>query len=149
MSTVRTAQSPGYTGWTADEVEQPRELDLADRLSGDLSALDDFAAALGAPTEAGSEYARATGLPRRINADQATAERDLAKLVLTLIELVRQLMERVAVRRVNAGSLSEDEVERMGETFLRLEQRMEELTKAFGLRREDLKLNLGPLGDLL
>ena len=159
MSVARSTESPsGFTRWSdrVDRPDQPGEatppdpLDLAGRLTGDLEALDDFARELRARTESGPEGAGAAGLlPRRINADQATAEKDLAKLVLTLIELVRQLMERVAVRRVNAGSLSEDEVERMGETFLRLEQRMEELTKAFGLRREDLKLNLGPLGDLL
>lgn len=88
-------------------------------------------------------------LPRRINADQAKVEKDIVKLVLSLVELVRQLMERQAVRRVNAGSVSEDEVERMGETFLKLDQRMTELRNAFGLEREDLELNLGPIQDLL
>ena len=151
MSTPRAPESPGRSTDWSDAFDRPDELDLADRLTGDLEALDDFARELGARrADDEGRPASALGLlPRRINADQATAERDLAKLVLTLIELVRQLMERVAVRRVNAGTLSEDEVERMGETFIRLERRMEELTAAFGLRREDLKLNLGPLGDLL
>jgi len=149
LSDMRPTEPPGSTGWR-DSFDRAGELDLTDRLTGDLEALDDFARELGAHPDDDARRAHALGmLPRRINADQATAERDLAKLVLTLIELVRQLMERVAVRRVNAGSLSEDEVERMGETFIRLERRMEELTAAFGLRREDLKLNLGPLGDLL
>ena len=76
-------------------------------------------------------------------------ERGLAKLVLTLIELLRQLMERQALRRVEAGTLSEAEIERLGVTFLRLQQRMEELKAAFGLQGEDLNLNLGPLGDLM
>lgn len=149
MNPTPVMESPlRSTGW-CDSFDRPDALDLAGRLTGDLDALDDFARELGAHPDDEGTPARALGLPRRINADQATAERDLAKLVLTLIELVRQLMERVAVRRVNAGTLSEAEVERMGETFLRLERRMEELTAAFGLRREDLKLNLGPLGDLL
>jgi pantothenate kinase type III len=62
--------------------------------------------------------------------------------------LLRQLMERQALRRVNAGSLSDDEVERMGETFLKLDRRMKELKVAFGLEGEELGLHLGPIGDL-
>jgi len=124
--------------------------DLAGRLSGDLSALDDFARELGGRANAGQPVGDAgVALPRRINMDEAKVEKDLAKLVLALVDLVRQLMERQAVRRVNAGSLSEDEVERMGETFLKLDQRMTELRRAFGLEREDLDLNLGPIRDLL
>lgn len=85
----------------------------------------------------------------RINADQTTVERDLAKLVLSLVDLIRRLMERQAARRVNAGSLSEDEVERMGETFLKLDRKMAELTTAFGLQRDDLRMNLGSIQDLI
>ena len=88
-------------------------------------------------------------LPGRINADPEGVQRGLAKLVLTLIELLRQLMERQALRRMEAGSLSDEEIERLGETFLRLGQRMEELKIAFGLEDEELNLNLGPLGNLL
>ena len=125
-------------------------LDLAGRLSGDLGALDDFARELGRRTSGGRPLDDAVGfLPRRIDTDPSTVEKDLAKLVLALVELVRQLMERQAVRRVNAGSLSEDEVERMGETFLKLDQRMAELKAAFGLEGEELNLSLGPIGDLL
>ena len=120
--------------------------DLAGRVSGDMGALDDFARELRGAT--GGDGAAAL-LPRRINADKATVEKDLAKLVLSLVDLVRQLMERQALRRVNAGSLSDDEVERMGETFLRLEQRMAELKEAFGLDGEELGLSLGPIRDLL
>jgi gas vesicle protein GvpK len=90
-----------------------------------------------------------TALPRRINADPERVERGLAQLVLTLVELLRQLMERQALRRMEQGSLTDDEVERLGETFMKLEQRMEELKKEFGLEDRDLNLNLGPLGDLL
>jgi hypothetical protein len=88
-------------------------------------------------------------LPRRINADPEGVEQGLARLVLTLIELLRQLMERQALRRIEAGSLNDEEIERLGQTFLKLGARMEELKQAFGLEDEDLNLNLGPLGNLL
>ncbi len=90
-----------------------------------------------------------SALPQRINADPEGVERGLARLVLTLIELLRRLMERQAIRRIEAGSLSDEEVERLGQTFLKLEARMEELKQIFGLKDEDLNLNLGPLGDLM
>ena len=89
------------------------------------------------------------GLPSRVNADPQNVEKGLARLVLTLIELLRQLMERQAIRRMEAGSLTDDEVERLGQTFMRLEQRMGELKAAFGLEGEELNLDLGPLGKLL
>jgi CRISPR/Cas system-associated endonuclease Cas1 len=76
-------------------------------------------------------------------------EQGLAKLVLTLIELIRQLLERQALRRIEAGSLTDDEIERLGETFLKLDHKMQELKEIFGLENEDLNLNLGPLGDLM
>ena len=85
----------------------------------------------------------------RVNADPECLEKGLAQLVLTLIELLRQLMERQALRRVDSGSLSSAEVERLGRTFLALSERMEELKTHFGLTDEDLNLNLGPLGDLM
>jgi hypothetical protein len=103
--------------------------------------------------EAGSiaaELERATArLSRRVEADPDNVEKGLAQLVLTLIELLRQLMERQAVRRIEAGSLTDDEIDRLGETFMKLEKRMDELKQQFDLRDEDLNLNLGPLGDLL
>ena len=91
----------------------------------------------------------AAELPRRLNADPEALEKGLAQLVLTVIELLRQLMERQALRRIEGGRLTDEEVERLGETFLALSERMEELKDAFGLEDEDLNLNLGPLGDLL
>jgi hypothetical protein len=69
--------------------------------------------------------------------------------VLTLSELLRQLMERQALRRIEAGGLSDDEVERLGRTFMALAERIEEVKEIFGLADEDLNLNLGPLGDLM
>jgi hypothetical protein len=87
--------------------------------------------------------------PRRITADPETVERGLAQLVLTLIELLRQLMERQALRRMEQGTLDDEEIERLGKTFMRLSERMDQLKREFGLRDEDLNLRLGPLGDLL
>jgi hypothetical protein len=98
----------------------------------------------------GSELDRVSAaLTRRVNADPEKLEKGLAQLVLTLIELLRQLMERQALRRIEGGTLTEEEVERLGRTFMQLEQRMEELKQEFGLEDEDLNLNLGPLGDLM
>ena len=89
------------------------------------------------------------GLARRVNADREDLEKGLAQLVMTLIELLRQLMERQAVHRIEGGTLSEDEIERLGATFMALADRMEDLKQAFGLSDEDLNLNLGPLGNLM
>jgi hypothetical protein len=88
-------------------------------------------------------------LSRRVNADPERLERGLAQLVLTVVELLRQLMERQALRRIDGGGLSEEEVERLGRTFMELDKRMEQLRTEFGLDAEDLNLNLGPLGNLL
>ena len=87
--------------------------------------------------------------PRRIEADPEKVEQGLAQLVLTLIELLRQLMERQALRRMEQGTLDDDQIERLGETFMKLAERMDELKAEFGLRDQDLNLNLGPLGNLL
>jgi Gas vesicle protein K len=88
-------------------------------------------------------------LSRRVNADPENLERGLAQLVLTIVELLRQLMERQALRRIDNGSLSEDQEERLGRTFMELDKRMAELREEFGLDEEDLNLHLGPLGSLL
>ena len=77
------------------------------------------------------------------------AESGLAKLVLTLVELIRKLVEKQAMRRVDGGSLTEAEIERLGETLMQLEMKMEELKKHFNLTDRDLNINLGPLGDLM
>ena len=88
-------------------------------------------------------------LPRRLNADPEDLEKGLAHLVLTLVELLRELMERQALRRIESGTLTDDEVERLGRTFMALADRMEELKRVFGLENEDLNLDLGPLGTLM
>jgi len=88
-------------------------------------------------------------LSRRVDTDPEKVERGLAQLVLTLVELLRQLMERQALHRMEQGTLSDEEIERMGRTFMLLADRMEELKREFGLEDDDLNLNLGPLGSLL
>jgi hypothetical protein len=87
--------------------------------------------------------------PRRINADPDNVEHGLAKLVLTLIELIRKLLEKQAIRRIEGGALTEEEIERLGETLMKLEQKLAEIKTSFGLADQDLNLNLGPLGNLM
>ncbi|WEO99978.1 gas vesicle protein K [Streptomyces sp. FXJ1.172] len=86
---------------------------------------------------------------RRISTDPDTVERDLVRLVLTLVELLRQLMERQALHRVDQGDLTEEQEERLGCTLMILHDRMSELCTRYGLTMEDLNLDLGPLGPLL
>ena len=88
-------------------------------------------------------------LSRRIDADPDSVQQGLAQLVLTIVELLRQLMERQALRRIDGGGLSDEEVEKLGRTFMELDKRMAELTEQFGLTADDLNLDLGPLGRLL
>jgi hypothetical protein len=91
----------------------------------------------------------APGLPDRLEATPENVEQGLAKLVLTLVELLRRVLEHQAVRRMEGGALSDEEIERLGLTLLRLQERMEELKTAFGLEGEELNIDLGPLGKLL
>jgi hypothetical protein len=94
---------------------------------------------------------RSNGRPARprIDIDPEAVERGLGQLVLTVVELVRQLLERQALRRVEAGSLSDEQIERLGLALMRLEERMERLKREFGLEDRDLELTLGPLAELL
>jgi len=104
------------------------------------NAIDEFAEELDKVEQA---------LPPRINADPKNVEQGLAKLVLTLIELIRKLLEKQAIRRIEGGALTDEEIERLGETLMKLEQKMTELKAIFGLEDQDLNLNLGPLGNLM
>ncbi|MER6614414.1 gas vesicle protein K [Streptomyces xantholiticus] len=101
------------------------------------------------PQELAAAGSRPPAPARRIRADPDTVERDLMKLVLTLVELLRQLMERQALHRVDQGDLTEDEEERLGATLLLLHDRMVGLCAQYGLSMKDLNLDLGPLGTLL
>ncbi len=106
----------------------------------DPEALSTFSRLLDAPgpTSAG-----------RIAIDPEDVKKGLGKLVLTVVEVLRDLLERQAVRRIDSGSLSEEEVERLGVTFMHLSEQMDVLKKVFGLEGEDLNIDLGPLGKLL
>lgn len=96
----------------------------------------------------GMATVRATS-PNRVVLDPDKVERGLAQLVLTVIELLRQLMERQALHRVENGTIDDAAIERLGLAFMRLDERMEELKVTFGLSAEDLNIDLGPLGKLM
>src|SRR5437870_5240251 len=93
-------------------------------------------------------HALARNLPERINADPERVEQGLARLVLTVIELLRKVLEHQAIRRMDGGTLTDEEVERLGLALLKLNRRMDELKETFGLTDEDLNIDLGPLGRL-
>ena len=105
----------------------------------DVAADDQTVAAL---------HAIARALPDRINADPEHVEQGLARLVLTVIELLREVLEHQAIRRMDGGTLTEEEIERLGMALLKLNQRMGELKTTFGLTDADLNIDLGPLGRL-
>ena len=88
-------------------------------------------------------------LPERINIDAQNVERGLAKLVLTLIEFIRRLLEKQAINRMEGGNLSPEQIENLGLALMKLEEKMEVLKKQFGLADEDLNIDLGPLGRVL
>ena len=90
----------------------------------------------------------AEGLPPRLNTDPDKVENGLARLVLTLIEVLRKVLEHQAVRRMEGGHLSDEEVERLGIALLRLNDRMQDMKGIFGLTDDDLQIDLGPLGRL-
>lgn len=89
------------------------------------------------------------GIAERINMNPEDVEHGLAELVLTILELLRQLVERQAIKRVEGGSLSDEQIEKLGTALLNLEEKMEELKIVFGLEGKDLNIDLGPLGNLM
>jgi hypothetical protein len=91
----------------------------------------------------------APSLPQRLDASPDDVEAGLGRLVLTLIEFLRQVLEHQAVRRMEGGTLSDEEIERVGLTLMRLHEKLEEIKAVFGLQGEDLNIDLGPLGKLL
>ncbi len=91
----------------------------------------------------------APSVPQKIKADPENVEQGLAKLVLTIVELLRKLMEKQALRRVERGALTDEEIERVGLTLMKLEEKLEELKQVFGLEDEELNIDLGPLGNLM
>jgi hypothetical protein len=91
----------------------------------------------------------ARALPSRVDIDPQAVQQDLAKLVLTLVELLRRVVEHQALQRMDQGGLSEQQVEDMGLALWRLEEKMQEIRDVFGVAAEDLNVDLGPLGKLL
>lgn len=87
--------------------------------------------------------------PQRLESDPEGVQRDLFRLVLTIVELIRQLMEKQALRRVDEGDLTDAQVEGLGLGLMHLEEAMEELKQRFDLTAADLDIDLGPLGTLL
>ena len=87
-------------------------------------------------------------IPERISADAEIVENGLAKLVLSIIELIRRLLEKQALRRMEGGNLTDAEIERLGAALMKLAEKMEELKKVFGLTDDDLNLKLGPVRSL-
>ncbi|MYT68179.1 MULTISPECIES: gas vesicle protein K [unclassified Streptomyces] len=140
--------TPAHPAGSADGAQPETFAASADERLAEVaqSAADAFGL-LPIPPDADSRVA--DGPARRLETDPDTVERDLIKLVLTIVELLRQLMERTAVHRVDQGDLSEDQEERVGMTLMILEDRMTELCERYGLTMGDLNLDLGPLGSLL
>ena len=91
----------------------------------------------------------APALPARIDASPEDIEAGVGRLVLTLVELIRQLLEHQAVRRMEGGGLEDEEMERLGIALMRLEEKLDDIREAFGIEKEDLNIDLGPLGRLL
>ncbi|HWP42720.1 MAG TPA: gas vesicle protein K [Blastocatellia bacterium] len=87
-------------------------------------------------------------LPERINVDAESVEQGLARLVLTLIEFIRRLLEKQAIKRMEGGNLSSEQIENLGLALMKLEEKMQVLKQQFNLTDEDLNLDLGPLGRL-
>jgi len=109
-------------------------------------SLSDFARLMKADTN-GSLSSRAK--KGRLNLDQEKVKNGLGQLVLTVVKLLHELLERQAIRRMEAGSLTDSEIEALGVTLMMQAQEIERLRKEFGLEEEDLNLDLGPLGKVL
>ena len=91
----------------------------------------------------------AASAPPRWNADPEDVRRSVGKLVLTLVEFIRQVLERQAIRRMEANTLTAEETESVGLALMRLEETIRDLADQFGLKPEDLNLDLGPIGKLM
>lgn len=113
-------------------------------------AISDFAAVMQRPNSSLVRlFGSANERPRRINLDQDNVKNGLGRIVLTLVKLLHELMERQAIQRIERGTLEPDQIEKLGVTLMRQAQEIERLRKEFGLEEGDLNLDLGPLGTLL
>ena len=125
-------------------------MDSAELARVESEALSDFARAMEADPLPRPRPARdLDGQRARLNLDANNAKNGLGQLVLTLVKLLHELLERQAIRRIEGGALSDEQIERLGLTLMRQAQEIDRLRKEFGLEEEDLNLDLGPLGKLL
>jgi hypothetical protein len=122
----------------------------------EAEALSDFARVMGAGADTGplasgaEQYMAPHAWQRgRLNLDRENVKNGLGQLVLTLVKLLHDLLERQAIQRIEAGSLTDAQIERLGVTLMNQAQEIERLRKEFHLDEEDLNLDLGPLGKLL
>ena len=92
---------------------------------------------------------RAAAEAPRWNADPEEVQRSVARLLLAIVEFLRKLMEKQAIRRMEAGTLEAEEIEKLGLALMRLEETLHDIAARFGLAPEDLNLDLGPLGRLI
>ena len=150
LTAVESAtRRPRVSGARTLGLAAPRKESRAEASSGStmesqvVDSLDAPTGAVVAPLESVAE-----SLPQRLNTDPDKVENGLAKLVLTLIEVLRKVLEHQAVRRMEGGHLSDAEIERLGIALLRLNDRMQEMKGIFGLTDDDLQIDLGPLGKL-
>jgi gas vesicle protein GvpK/gas vesicle protein GvpA/GvpJ/GvpM family len=150
LTAVESAtRRPRVSGARTLGLAAPRQESRAEASSGStmesqvVDSLDAPTGAVVAPLESVAE-----SLPQRLNTDPDKVENGLAKLVLTLIEVLRKVLEHQAVRRMEGGHLSDAEIERLGIALLRLNDRMQEMKGIFGLTDDDLQIDLGPLGKL-
>ncbi|HEV2643683.1 MAG TPA: gas vesicle protein GvpJ [Candidatus Elarobacter sp.] len=152
---VATAAGRSLAGAFGPPILDQRDREAADarqRERDRSAAAPEGQGALSGPVHAAPREtalnAVAQGLPDRINADAKGVESGLARLVLTLIEVLRKVLEHQAVRRMEGGRLTPEEVERLGLALSRVNDRMQDLKRVFGLSDEDLQIDLGPLGRL-
>lgn len=118
---------------------------LLNHFSGDSNSMSSVTLEID-PEEISKAYGGAPGPTMRVAMNPDTVEQDLARLVLGLMAFLRQLMELQAIRRMEAGTLSETEEEQVGATLMRSETALYEMAEKFGLGPDDLSLDLGPLG---
>ncbi|MCF7668212.1 MAG: gas vesicle protein K [Verrucomicrobia bacterium] len=132
LTSISKAEELGHRGYTDPNREaSPEELREIERIQAEIRKAE-------------------RNIPRLIDAaDPENAEKGIAKLVLTLIELIRQLMEKEAYRRVKKGSLSAIEIQKLGLSLKAMRKKLQELQAVFGIEDEDLNVDLGPLGNLL
>jgi gas vesicle protein GvpK len=125
-------------------------MEPSERTRVESEALGDFARVMTAAPQSRDRGFDGDQRPSaRLKLDASNAKNGLGQLVLTVVKLLHELMERQAIRRIEAGSLSDQQIERLGMTLMRQAQEIERLRNEFGLEEDDLNLDLGPLGKLL